>query len=85
MKKLLMGLILVLTLIIGVELSYAQDNSQAEANRIKEVCSEYYNQGIDCPYDSVDGVPIMINGDDEQYQRFDGEEVEVEKPQFKSN
>ena len=88
MKKILSCLILILTLIIGIELSYAQDNGQnvEQAKKIKAICTEYYNEGVDCPYDDVNGVPVMINGDDYQDQRFDDkDEVEIEKPQFKSN
>lgn len=84
MKRLFISSFIVLMILTGV--SFAQDNqTMNEAKRIKEICTEYYNQGKDCPYDSVDGVPIMINGDEEQGQRFDDETVEVEKPVFKSN
>ena len=83
MKRLFIISFIALMLMSGVSL--AQDNqAMDEAKRIKEVCTEYYNQGKDCPYDSVDGVPIMINGDEVQYQRFE-EDAEIEEPIFKSN
>ena len=83
MKRLFIISFIALMLMSGVSL--AQDNqAMDEAKRIKEVCTEYYNQGKDCPYDSVDGVPIMINGDEVQYQRFE-EDAEIEEPTFKSN
>ena len=85
MRKLLVSIFIVLTVLMG-GVTFAQDNSaNQEAKRIKEICTEYYNQNKDCPYDSVDGVPVMINGDGNQYQRFDNEkEVKIEKPTFQS-
>ena len=89
MIKFLVGVLVVLSIITS-GLCFAQDDSaNTEAKRIKELCTEYYNQGEDCPYDSVDGVPIMINGEKSPYQRFDNkdqkEEVKTEKPTFQSN
>jgi len=85
MKKLLV-VISVLIFLTFSGLSYSQDNTQVnEATKIKEICQKYYNEGKDCPYDSIVGSPILINGDENQNQRFDEKKVEVKKPEFKSN